>query len=408
MVLFFVSTNMKVKSVLLCIFPIFGVMMVSCSSGNSSTADPNTQLQTKLQEMSQSFLNTYSASTHVSALPILAQCGGQAPVYVYNGTMSYGGEKKITESSVFQIGSITKSFTSVVLLQLAAESTYNYNLDQPIGQWLTNIPTSWQSITTRQLMHMVSGIPSYTTDQSFMQTYVYDMPYAYHDLEFFALSQANKSVLFAPGENYDYSNTNYTLMGMLIESITSRSVYQEVENRIILPLGLEHTYFPDYLPELVANPEDLVSGYFTRESVIDNVRFWTLSPMNSAGGVISNINDVNTYVYNLYNPGKLLNQEQLQQLESLVSLKTGQAVGFLSESNPLGFGLGVFAAYIESQQFYTYTGETLGFKSTYYYNPQNKNMVVYTANAGGGVSESYNAAYSLLGIDIMLYLESHC
>lgn len=399
--------GLYIKNILLLVLPMLGLITVSCSSGNASI-DPNAQLQSKLQEISQSFLNTYSASTHVSALPILAQCGGKSPVYVYNGTMSYGGVKKITESSVFQIGSITKSFTSVVLLQLAAESIYNFNLDQPIGQWLNNVPASWQNITTRQLMHMASGIPSYTTDQSFMQTYVYNMPYAYHDLEFFVLSQANKSLLFAPGENYDYSNTNYTLMGILIESITGRSVYQEVEDRIILPLGLEHTYFPGYLPELVTNPEYLVSGYFTRESVVDDVRFWTLSPMNSAGGVISNINDVNTYVYNLYNPDKLLNQEQLQQLESLVSLKTGQVVGSLSESNPLGFGLGIFAAYIESQQFYTYTGETLGFKFTYYYNPKNKNMVVYTANAGGTVSESYQAAYGLLGIDIMKYLESNC
>lgn len=396
------------KNIFLLIFPIFCVITASCSSGSGAGVDVTAQLQAKLEEISESFLNTYSFSTHVSALPILVQCGGKPPVYVYSGTMSYDGTRKIIESSLFQIGSITKSFTSVVLLQLAAESEYGYDLDQPIGQWLDNLPASWRWITTRQLMHMVSGIPNYTSDDSFMQTYVYEMPYAYHNLEFFALSQESKSVLFSPGADYDYSNTNYTLMGMLIESITGRSVYREVNDRVIQKLGLQHTYFPDYLPELVAAPEDLVSGYFIRESEIDDVRFWALSPLNSAGGIISNINDVNTYVYNLYTPGRLLSQEQLNQLLALVSLKNGQPIVSLSESDPNGFGLGIVGRWIDGKQYYTYTGQTLGFMFTYYYNPQNGNMTVYTANVGNGMANNYTAAYVQLGIEIMAYLESNC
>lgn len=404
------NTTKALRNLMLSGLAVISLATSSCSSGSSSQSS-NSQLQDKLQQISQSYLNTYSASTHVSALPILAQCGNQQPIAIYNGNMAYSESKTINSNTLFQIGSITKSFASVVLLQLAAESQYNYNLDQPIGQWLENIPHQWQTITTRQLMHMVSGIPNYTDDESFITTYVFNTPYDYHPIDFFALSQAGYPVLFAPGAEYKYSNTNYALMGMLIETITEKSVYDEISSRIIKRLGLQNTYFPIDLPEMVVSPERLVAGYFMPESTIIDTRLWSLAWANSAGGIISNISDINTYVNSLFNPGELLNAQQISELTTLVSMKTGQPISSVSTNDPTGFGLGVVAAYLLKRQIYTYTGSTFGFKFTYYYDPMTKNIAVYTINVGSGMDQTNESAartYERIGYDILNYLESNC
>lgn len=378
------------------------IILVGCGSGSGNTNDSQAKLQSYLKTVANNFLSQYGESSNISAMPVLAQCGNKAPISVYAGTMSFGSDTPIDSTSIFQIGSITKSFISVVLLQLASDPKYHYSLDQPIGQWLNNYPESWNQITSRQLLHMVSGIQSYTEDPM-IQEALFSQPYTYHDIFYYINSQIDKPIMFSPGSSYYYSNTNYSILGLLIEKITGNSVFDEVRNRVINKLNLKNTYFPMDLPEKIVSSDRLVSGYFNGTGSITDVESWTLSWANSAGAIISTPEDINTYAHALYTPDLLLNSSQIQQLTSLVSIKNGQPIKQVSKSDTNGFGLGVGQIYLLGRPMYYYQGSTLGYIFIYIYDYSNNNMLVFAINSTVNTPSSTGFAESILS-----YMELHC
>jgi CubicO group peptidase (beta-lactamase class C family) len=145
----------------------------------------------------------------------------------------------------FRAGSIMKPFVAVVILQLVEEGLFS--LDDPMTAVLpasvTDRFAGSDQITVRMLLNHTSGIPEWSTEAADAQ--VGSDPAKVWEVEEFLDLAAAQEPTFAPGEEHAYSNTNYNLLGLVIEEATGRSWRAEVSQRIIQPLGLENTYLPE-------------------------------------------------------------------------------------------------------------------------------------------------------------------
>jgi len=334
-------------------------------------------------------------SKKLTAISFATQCKNNAPIYSYEGTYSFKDRRTINQNSLFQVGSITKSFISVIILQLAQEQ--KFSLDDPdfMKKWFPEYP-KWSKITLRQLMNMTSGIPNNNDikDDDIFRKFTaneyrsYIKPVTILNLEY------QLPLDFVPGTQYEYSNTNYTLLGAFIERITHHSIQDEVQTRIIDKLNLHHTYFPKNklaeLPEV--NKAEIVHGYnfyrqgsepYAFQKYGQDVTSFSLAYANAAGAIASTPLDINTFIHALYHPGKLLNTAQIKELTTLISTENGQAFSPEKQPGVIGYGLGIFGFYLkeENNLIFWYQGETNGFQFSYFYVPVTQLYLIFGINS---------------------------
>ena len=141
-----------------------------------------------------------------------------------------------TARTIYQIGSITKQFTSAVILQLVSKN--KMGLQDKLSKYFPDYPMG-DSITIEHLLTHTSGIYNYTNDGEFMKTRS-EQPIPRDNLLWLF---ENKPLNFSPGTKYDYSNSGYILLGMIIEKVTGKSYFQVVRQNIFESLGMNHTGF---------------------------------------------------------------------------------------------------------------------------------------------------------------------
>ena len=212
----------------------------------------------------------------------------------------------------FRIGSISKVFTAVVVLQLAAE--HRVDLGMPVQHYLPGLlPASYPPITVRQLLNFTSGLPDTTLGDGDASWF------AAHRFESWTPEQlvaeaVSHPLVFAPGTAQQYNGTGYYLAGLLIEHVTGHSYADEVQARVIRSLQLARTYVPDRRDPRLPGPH--AHGYVavTADGVttLDDVS--EQSPFRwAAGGIISDSADLTTFIRALFS-GRLLPSPQLAEM----------------------------------------------------------------------------------------------
>ncbi|RYZ43530.1 MAG: class A beta-lactamase-related serine hydrolase, partial [Myxococcaceae bacterium] len=136
-----------------------------------------------------------------------------------------------------RVGSITKSFVAVVALQLQAEG--RLSLDAPLATWVPDFPRA-DRISVRQLLNHTSGAFNYTQSQEFLAQAEASPGKTWTPEELIAYGAA-QSPSFEPGARWEYSNTNYILLGHILESVTGTPLAQQLRTRILEPLDLDST-----------------------------------------------------------------------------------------------------------------------------------------------------------------------
>jgi D-alanyl-D-alanine carboxypeptidase len=295
------------------------------------------------------------------------------------GTMTFGGSEPVPRSSAWQIGSNTKAFTSVLLLQLEAKG--RLSIDDTLARWLPEYP-QWGDVTIRRLLNMTSGIPTYDAQPAFSADYVAD------PLTKFSQERLVGYAFGVPATSgYSYSNTNYVLAEMIVERVTGESYRHELYERIVEPLGLRDLHYRAHVyPSSVTSREP--AGYFFDDGDTDlsalvgsDVSRDTLSWARGAGGIISTTSDMTRWERALYS-GRLLPAEQQAELTSLVSTQTGQAIEQTSPTDPGGFGLGIAQLTAEPiGTFWFYEGETLGVRALHVYLPESEVIIAIGLNS---------------------------
>lgn len=250
----------------------------------------------------------------------------------------------------FRIGSVSKTFSSVVLLQLAEEK--KLDLDAPVNRYLPGLLPD-DRITVRHLLRHRSGLADYT-DAMFEHTVpgfeaVRNRVFSYQELVDLSLSEPRTT---EPGVSYKYSNTNFVVVGMLIEKLTGKPVAKEYQRRIISPLGLRNTSY--------VHPDVRIAGLHVRgylhpdevgEPLVDSTE-QTVSWAQSAGAIISSPADLNTFVTALMR-GRLLSPKMLEAMTTVTPTDT---------TNTRFYGLGLRRYDLScGTQIYGHTGTVQGF-----------------------------------------------
>ena len=189
-----------------------------------------------------------------------------------------------------RIGSVTKTFTGTVVLQLVDEG--RIRLSDPISQYVAGVP-SGDEITLDMLGRMRSGLVNYTEEDEFASGLFTESPagpYAFTPSvpELLGLS-FRRPLNFPPGSRFEYSNTNTLLLGLVIEKVTGSPLDQVLRQRVLEPLGLTQTTYPDngFMPEPYAR------GYAKiPDGTVGDSTLWNPSWAGAAGEIVSNYADL--------------------------------------------------------------------------------------------------------------------
>jgi CubicO group peptidase (beta-lactamase class C family) len=190
--------------------------------------------QTPAQEINE-LLKQYTKQNSFNGVVLVAQKG---KILLEQGYGYKNATAKLLNDSntVFQIGSITKQFTSAIILQL--QEQHKLSVQDKLSKYIPDYPNG-DSITIENLLTHTSGIYNYTNDDTYMQKNSAN-PIKLADL--ISLFK-NKPLDFAPGTKYSYSNSGYVLLGYIIEKITGKSYFTVLKENIFKPLGMTHTGF---------------------------------------------------------------------------------------------------------------------------------------------------------------------
>ncbi|WP_405876064.1 serine hydrolase domain-containing protein [Streptomyces sp. NBC_00005] len=259
--------------------------------------------------------------------------------------------RAISNADRFRIGSVTKTFSTVVLMQLAKEG--KLNLDASVDRYLPGLLPD-RRITVRQVLSHRSGLYDYTNDM-FAKTVsgfeaVRTKVFTLRQLVDRSLKHTRTN---APGAAYSYSNTNFVVAGLLIEKLTGHSVKTAYENRIIKPLKLRDTLYVHPGKKI---PGRHAKGYLTPDKAgapLVDATEQTVSWAQSAGAVISSTRDLNTFLSALLG-GRLTAPSQLKQMERMTPVNSTQAYGLGLRRRDLSCGVSVYGHTGTVQGFYTY------------------------------------------------------
>jgi D-alanyl-D-alanine carboxypeptidase len=280
-------------------------------------------------------------------------------------TSAYGFADPTTKTPMttdmhMRIGSVTKTFTGTLILQLAQEG--KLSLNDTVEKYYPGIPNG-NSITLGMLANMTSGIASYFTS-NFVEQY-FGHPETVFTPDGLIAYGVAESPIFAPGAKFNYSNTNTVLLGKIIEKVTGAPVADVFQQQILGPLGMTNTTFPSVSSAI---PDPHPQGYtlqgLTKTTQPINATNWSPSFGWTAGAMISNLQDLFTYDQALATGQRLLSPEtQTQRLDSF------------AKGSGYGLALGCIAGWVG------HTGELPGFNTTLYYDTTTNTSVVVMVNS---------------------------
>ncbi|MFD5097509.1 serine hydrolase domain-containing protein [Streptomyces albidochromogenes] len=242
---------------------------------------------------------------------------------------------KVPRDGQVRIGSNTKTFTAVVVLQLVGEG--RIGLDAKADAYLPGLVRGegidGRRITVRQLLQHTSGLPDYEKE---VEDDVLQRRY-FEPRDLLDIALRHKAD-FAPGTNWNYSNTNYVLAGLIVQKVTGRPLAEEIDRRVVRRVGLRHTYFPTAGDVTIREPHP--KGYHrdAADTPLRDVTEIDPSAAWAAGQMISTNSDLNRFFTALM-AGRLLPPAQLTQMRTTVPLgKTGAGYGLGLMSRPLSCG----------------------------------------------------------------------
>lgn len=246
-----------------------------------------------------------------------------------SGVADLGKRRPPPPDGRFRVGSVTKSFVSAVVLQLVGEG--RLGLDDTVEHWLPGLVPGGDKITVRQLLNHTSGIFNYTADpkavplqgQQFLDE---TRTRTYTPLELVKIATAHPAN-FPPGTAWSYSNTNYILAGLVIEKVTGHPWSNEVQQRIVQPLGLRHTLIPG-TSKAIPGPHSHGYTLVYDSRKVRTVDVTELNPSwaGSAGEIISTTDDLNSFYAALLG-GRLLAPAELAAMKTTVDTGVGSKYG---------------------------------------------------------------------------------
>src|SRR5215217_5242819 len=289
------------------------------------------------------------------------------------GVADRASGESMTPDVHHRIGSVTKTFTATLLLQAADEGLVS--LDDTIDQYVKGVPNG-DKITLRQMADMTSGIASYTEDDQWAKEWLSD-PHRVWKPEELAQIGIKESPLFDPGSEWFYSNTNYVLLGLVLEQVTGKPIGELYQKEIIEPLDLKETSFPNG-NSAIPEPYDhgyTLQGKSSGDKPVDSTD-WSPSEAWTAGEMISTVDDLLVYGRALgTGKGLLSPKEQKERFDSFVDDVPPLNQPPLKGDLAYGIGLG------KDHGWVGHNGEIPGYNTYLFYHPERDAVVVVEVNS---------------------------
>ncbi len=283
----------------------------------------------------------------------------------------------LTTNHVVYAASLGKTFTAAVALQLCDEG--RLGLEAPITTWLPSevtrrIPSSGK-ITLRHLLSHTAGLIDYMNDdKAWRLDFVRDpsrqwthsdvVPYLY-----------DKPLLFEPGSNYHYSNSNYILVGVIIEQVIGQPLHTLIRKRILSPLGLQHTFNG----QETARSEERAHGYIKRRGRIIDMYPWYSHYGLADSGIHSTPGELALFIKSLFSSEEILSETMRTEMTNVSALghpPSQYGMGIFVQRDPWGAG-----------RWYAHDGIDPGYQADMMYLPDLDLTVVLCANASLGKAD---------------------
>ncbi|UED87240.1 serine hydrolase domain-containing protein [Streptomyces profundus] len=327
-------------------------LLLAASPGPAATAEP--RAADPLQQRVDAIHDTGAVGVFAEVTSPGAGASARA------GTADPGTGRPMPWDGGFRIGSVTKTFTATIVLQLVGEG--ELSLEDTVGQWLPEVVRGSDYdgglITVRDLLRHTSGLPEAGPEIPALHSaegYRAERFRTYSPEELVRLAMRHPPA-FPPGTDWGYSNTNYVLAAMIIQEVTGRSWAREVDERIIQPLDLSDTVVPGAFP-FVPGPHARAYASFGTETDTD-VTVLNPSMAVGAGSIISTAQDLNRFHTALLG-GDLLAPARLDEMTTTTPAPAlGVRYGLGLAEIPLSCGGEFFGHFGELLGYHTWVGVT--------------------------------------------------
>ena len=359
--------------------PAFLILVTSC--GSDTAAPPPLKVLTaentqKLQAAADNIMMNYQAPGMVAYIAT----EGEGELYITRGVGNLVTTEPISKNNYFRIASITKTFTAEAVLLLVDKGLID--LDKPISFYLPELHIQNVSIedkvsgnkiygdkiTVRMLGNMTSGLFNYSADSDLTALYTSlgEKIFTPEELVAMATKHPLNSV---PGTQYEYCNTNFIVLGLLIKKVTGQAVGDVMSERIFQPLGMANTFWPNtrFLPYPYTHGYTSITGFLL------DVANWSPSWGEAAGILISNMSDLKTWIKEIYARNLLSAKSKDERFKWVDQYPTTNPGKFF-----YGFGLEKWGDWIG------HPGIISGYNSQIFYNPLMKTTIIVTTNSDDG------------------------
>ena len=291
-----------------------------------------------------------------------------------------------------RIGSNTKTFVAVLVMKMVEEG--KVKLDEPIETYLPGLikgqGVDGKKITVRQLLQHTSGLPE--TALGFPDVFASrNNYYQPRDILDEALTKAAQ---FAPGAKFTYTNTNYIVLGLLAERVGKRPIAEQIETKIVKPLGLKHTYMPKDGEKALRGKHP--RGYHTRDNKpgkLEDITDYDTSIAWTAGAMVSTPSELNKFMQSIFD-GSLLNQASIAEMKKSVPMGDGGDV----------YGLGLIGHKLSCGVAWGHGGTFFGYQTDNAVGPDGTAAVIATTaipSANAKDTAAGKAGEKLLGLQAL-------
>lgn len=297
----------------------------------------------------------------------VVQVGNRVQVYTA-GIGDLNSRRRMRPTDHMRIASVSKAFSGAVALSLVERGALS--LDDTVGALVPGFNPDWDDVTLRELLNHTSGIPTFTTSQDFVDRLIAypRVPVPPRQLVEYVADKDR-----APGNVYEYSNTENILVGLMVEAATRRSYEHQLGSRVLGPLGLRGTS----LPEGYRMPRPFIHGYDTEPGLEpeDESEIVAAGYTWASGGIVSTPFELNRFV-RAYAGGKLfggaVREAQLTFVEGGSSEPPGPGTN--------SAGLGIFRYETDCGTLYGHTGNIFGFTQFMGASEDGRRSAVVSAN----------------------------
>ena len=322
------------------------------------------------------------ARQHIPGIAVGIYKNGKIALVKGYGLSNVELDVPVKPATIFQSGSVGKQFTSAAIMMLVEEG--KIGLDDSLPKYFPDAPATWRGVTIRELLSHTSGLSEYASDSMTKPGGPLDIRLAFTEAQFVKIIETFP-IEFAPGEGWEYRNTNYLLLGAIIRKATGNFYGDVLQERIFKPLGMTSTRIiseADIIPNRAAGYQ-LVEGKLTNQD-------WVSPSFNTTadGALYFNVLDLAKWDAALYGT-QLLKRSSLDTMWTVARLKNGQP-----NAHHYGFAWAIDS--VNGHRVIEHSGSWQGFESYITRYVDDRVTVVVLMNLGG--ADPAVVAHGIAGI----------